>query len=163
MQIVDMLFGLCWTVTAFVQFTVIMAWKWSIVLNMYRCIYWKSKYPFKGNTYRLYASKMRSIVLYSAIMNITPNVSKNEETLLPKITMCFIWANVTKHNVNKSLKHYLVSEYSCLNLIDRFSLWWSLFHNEDNNSHDPTLLSSFIMFLNWETPSARNGIQCLWI
>ena len=63
---------------------------------------------------------MRSVVLYSAIMNITPNVSKSEETL--KITMCLIWVNVTKHNVNKSLKHYLVSGYSCLTLIDRFSL-----------------------------------------
>ena len=65
---------------------------------------------------------MRSVVLYSAIMNITPNVSKSEETILLKITMCLIWVNVTKHNVNKSLKHYLVSGYSCLTLIDRFSL-----------------------------------------
>ena len=70
----------------------------------------------------------------------------------------------TKHNMNKTLIHDLVSEHEfCLSQIDFYLQQW-VSNNEENNSHDPGQLQMssncvFCYCLNGgETPTGRTYI-----
>lgn len=49
--------------------------------------------------------------------------------------------------MNKTLKPFIVHEHFCLSHEDRFYQKWWLFNNEDINSHESMLFTSFVLFV----------------
>ncbi len=119
---------------------------------------WSKKYSVgvkEEVEYKTYSSCYNTIWTYS-VYYFHIKMSKND--LIWKNDLYRLWwvvfwhyhkcfqqyANsVTKHNMNKPLINYLIHEHVCVSQSD-FHLYWWLFNNETNKSHDPSLLRDII-------------------